>query len=122
MTGLITVSWETTEPYGIFDILVSYDNEETFNILGTAENAVTYSFAPEEFGLLYIKAVQTTGERTAESNICPVANTAEEIDWEDAAPTATATVCPMFMSFMYTGPTRKTPIRTVICSLTGMRF
>ncbi len=85
-TGLVIVNWESTEPTGIFEILVSYD-EESFTVAGTVENEATYSFEPEEFELLYVKVKQTSDERTAESEVCPVVNTTEKINWDDPTDT-----------------------------------
>ncbi len=99
-TGLVTVNWETTEPEGIFEILVSYD-EENFNVAGTVENALTYSFTPEEFELLYVKVKQTSGERTAESEVCPVVNTTEEIDWDDPTDTDEDGIPDVYETYVY---------------------
>lgn len=75
----ITVSWNTNNPNGTFDILMSEDGEN-FVSVGTVENVSEFVYAPEnDFETLYFKVVQTVDDQTAESNVVAVVKSAEDI-------------------------------------------
>lgn len=75
----ITVSWNTNNPNGTFDVLMSEDGEN-FVSVGTVEGVSEFVYIPEnDFETLYFKVAQTVGEQTAESNIVAVAKSAKDI-------------------------------------------
>lgn len=75
----ITVSWNTNNPNGTFDVLMSNDGEN-FVSVGIVEGVSEFVYAPEnDFETLYFKVVHTAGEQTAESNVVAVAKSAEDI-------------------------------------------
>lgn len=56
----IDIYWDTTVPEGIFDIQISYDNEEYASV-GTVIDAVSYNYTLlEEIEKMYIKVTETT--------------------------------------------------------------
>lgn len=75
----VTVSWNTNNPNGTFDVLMSEDGEN-FVSVGTVEGVSEFVYTPEnDFETLYFKVAQTVGEQTAESNIVAVAKSAKDI-------------------------------------------
>lgn len=75
----VTVSWNTNNPNGSFDVLMSEDGEN-FVSVGTVEGVSEFVYTPEnDFETLYFKVVQTVGELTAESNVVAVTKSAEDI-------------------------------------------
>lgn len=77
--GNVTVSWNTTNPNGIFDILMSSDGEN-FTSVGTVENVSEFVYTPAtDFEEYHFKVVQTVGEQSAESNVVSVVNSVEDI-------------------------------------------
>ena len=75
----ITVSWNTNNSNGTFDILMSEDGEN-FVSIGTVEGVSEFIYTPEnEFETLYFKVVQTVGEQVAESNVVAVSSDSETI-------------------------------------------
>lgn len=75
----ITVSWNTNNPNGIFDILMSSDGENFLSV-GTVEGVFEFVYAPKnDFETLYFKVVQTVGEQVAESNVVAVAKSDDDI-------------------------------------------
>lgn len=75
----ITVSWNTNNPNGTFDIFMSSDGENFISV-GTVDGVSEFVYVPEnDFETLYFKVVQTVGEQTAESNIVAVSSDSEAI-------------------------------------------
>lgn len=75
----VTVSWITTNPNGIFDILMSSDGEN-FTSVGTVENVSEFVYTPAtDFEAYHFKVVQTVGEQFAESNVVSVVKSVEDI-------------------------------------------
>ncbi len=77
--GNVTVSWITTNPNGIFDILMSPDGEN-FTSVGTVENVSEFVYTPAtDFEAYHFKVVQKVGEQSAESNVVSVVKPVEDI-------------------------------------------
>ena len=75
----VTVSWITTNPNGIFDILMSSDGEN-FTSVGTVENVCEFVYTPAtDFDVYHFKVVQTVGEQFVESNVVSVVKSVEDI-------------------------------------------
>ncbi len=78
-SGNVTVSWITTNPNGIFDILMSPDGEN-FTSVGTVENVSEFVYTPAtDFDAYHFKVVQTVGEQFVESNVVSVVKPVEDI-------------------------------------------
>ena len=78
-SGNVTVSWDTTNPNGIFDILMSPDGEN-FTSVGTVENVSEFVYTPAtDFDAYHFKVVQTVGEQSVESNVVSVVKPVEDI-------------------------------------------
>ena len=76
----ITVSWNTNNPNGIFDILISVDGKNFISV-GTVENVSEFVYIPEnDFETLYFKVIQTTESNSAESNVVNVANSTDNFE------------------------------------------
>ena len=76
----ITVSWSTNNPNGVFDILMSVDGKNYISV-GTVENASEFVYTPEgDSETLYFKVIQTADNKSAESNVVTVANSADNFE------------------------------------------
>lgn len=97
----ITVSWNTNNPNGTFDVLMSEDGEN-FVSVGTVEGVSEFVYTPEsDFETLYFKVVQTVGEQTTESNLLVVTKTGEEIDWNDETDTDNDGLTDVYEEYYY---------------------
>lgn len=76
----ITVSWNTNNPNGVFDILMAVDGKNFISV-GTVENVSEFVYTPEgDLETLYFKVIQTTDNKSAESNVVTVANCADNFE------------------------------------------
>lgn len=76
----ITVSWNTSNPNGAFDILISVDGKNFISV-GTVENVSEFVYTPEsDFETLYFKVIQTVDDKSAESNVVTVVNSADNFE------------------------------------------
>ena len=76
----ITVSWSTNNPNGVFDILMSVDGKNFISV-GTVENVSEFVYTPEsDFETLYFKVIQTVDDKSAESNVVTVVNSADNFE------------------------------------------
>lgn len=70
--GNITVAWVSNNQNGTFEILMSDDGED-FSSVAIVEDVSEYVYTPDnEFETLYFKVVQTSDNKTAESNVVSV--------------------------------------------------
>jgi len=78
----INIAWNSTVPTGIFEVMTSLDGVN-FETVAAVENVASYDYAIDGgFGVAYIKIRQKIGGNIVESNIVPVAENAEDIDYE----------------------------------------
>lgn len=76
----ITVSWNTNNPNGVFDILMSVDGKNFISV-GTVENVSEFIYTSEsDFETLYFKVIQRIDDKSAESNVVTVVNSADNFE------------------------------------------